>query len=269
MQVRHLPNRDHRNGGVTTLKCASAHVPRFLTGSSPPISHRQLPFGHNIAQAVTTAHRRAAARNGFLTPPSPLAAAGLPCEDDRSPVPHLHEDPTSNYHAGVSEPTCSGSKARRPNQRLLVVASNRWSLRCAQHQGETHLCISLPFLVSFIANIARKRPEQNRGKTTSCPSRHRSAPIRRKARPGRYALFPKTDRRRAWSRPPLPHSTAHEGCPPRHSSTLQPEPELCQVSGSIVSPHALHATDCAPYVRPSGLDRQSRLASGHLFGFKP
>ena len=43
MQVRHLPNRDHRSSGVTTLKCASAHVPRFLTGSVPPISDRQLP----------------------------------------------------------------------------------------------------------------------------------------------------------------------------------------------------------------------------------
>ena len=31
-------NRDHRHDGVTTLKCASAHVPRFLTGSKPPIS---------------------------------------------------------------------------------------------------------------------------------------------------------------------------------------------------------------------------------------
>jgi hypothetical protein len=71
MQVRHLPNRDRRDGGVTTLKCASTHVPRFLTGSDPPISHRQLPFERSIAQAVTTAHRRAAARNGFLGYPSP------------------------------------------------------------------------------------------------------------------------------------------------------------------------------------------------------
>jgi hypothetical protein len=70
MQVSHLPNRDHRDGGVTTLKCASAHVPRFLTGSSPPIGHRQLPFSRSIAQAVCTAHRRAAARNGFLEFPS-------------------------------------------------------------------------------------------------------------------------------------------------------------------------------------------------------
>ena len=43
MQVRHLPNRDRRRSGVATLKCASAHVPRFLTGSDPPISNRQLP----------------------------------------------------------------------------------------------------------------------------------------------------------------------------------------------------------------------------------
>ena len=34
MQVRHLPNRDRRRRSVTTLKCASTHVPRFLTGSS-------------------------------------------------------------------------------------------------------------------------------------------------------------------------------------------------------------------------------------------
>ncbi|WP_425426655.1 hypothetical protein [Antarctobacter heliothermus] len=30
MQVRHLPNRDRRDGGVTILKCASAHVPKFF-----------------------------------------------------------------------------------------------------------------------------------------------------------------------------------------------------------------------------------------------
>ncbi len=63
------PRRHHRHrrdGGLTTLKCASAHVPRLLTGSSPSISHRQLPFGHSIAQAVYTAHRRAAPRNSFL-----------------------------------------------------------------------------------------------------------------------------------------------------------------------------------------------------------
>ena len=72
MQVLHLPNRDHRNDGVTTLKCASTHVPRFLTGSDPPISDRQLPFGCSIAQAVTTAHRRAAARNSFLGCPACL-----------------------------------------------------------------------------------------------------------------------------------------------------------------------------------------------------
>ena len=34
------------------------------------------------------------------------------------------------------------------------------------HHGETHQCISLPFVLSFIANIARKRPELNRDKTT-------------------------------------------------------------------------------------------------------
>ena len=33
MQVLHLPNRDRRHRDVTTLKCAKAQVPRFLTGS--------------------------------------------------------------------------------------------------------------------------------------------------------------------------------------------------------------------------------------------
>ncbi len=67
MQVRHLPNRDRRRSGVATLKCASAHVPRFLTGSDPPTSDRQLPSRPlRVAQAVYTAHRRAAARDGFF-----------------------------------------------------------------------------------------------------------------------------------------------------------------------------------------------------------
>lgn len=77
MQVRHLPDRDRRNGGVTTLKYASARVPRSLTGSEPPISDQQLPFTRSIAQTVCTAHRRAAARNGFLALLSPRAAGGF------------------------------------------------------------------------------------------------------------------------------------------------------------------------------------------------
>ena len=104
MQVRHLPNRDHRNDGVTTLKCASTHVPRFLTGSDPPISDRQLPFGCSIAQAVTTAHRRAAARNSFLGCPSPRAICGFRAESVRSPPPG--RDPQWNrrpYHDGQGE----------------------------------------------------------------------------------------------------------------------------------------------------------------------
>ena len=62
-------------------------------------------------------------------------------------------------------PTCSASKAQPLNLMQLVVLSGRWSLRCALHHGETQQCTSLPFLVSFIANIARKRPELNRDKT--------------------------------------------------------------------------------------------------------
>jgi hypothetical protein len=46
-----------------------------------------------------------------------------------------------------------------------AVALSHWWLRCALHHAETRLCISLPFFISFIANIARKRPELNRDKT--------------------------------------------------------------------------------------------------------
>ncbi len=66
MQVRHLPTRDRRCRSVTTLKCTSARVPLFLTGSDLPISNRQLPSRPpRVAQAVCTAHRRAATRDGF------------------------------------------------------------------------------------------------------------------------------------------------------------------------------------------------------------
>src|SRR5580704_14140697 len=34
---RHFPNRDRRRSGVTTLKSACTHGPRFLTGILPPI----------------------------------------------------------------------------------------------------------------------------------------------------------------------------------------------------------------------------------------
>jgi hypothetical protein len=37
--------------------------------------------------------------------------------------------------------------------------------RCALHHAGTRLSISLPFHISFIANVARKRPELNRDKT--------------------------------------------------------------------------------------------------------
>jgi len=40
---RHLPNRDRRQGDVTTLKFACTHGPCFLTGTVPPIIDRPLP----------------------------------------------------------------------------------------------------------------------------------------------------------------------------------------------------------------------------------
>ena len=67
MQVRQLPNRDHRQDGITTLKCASAHVPRFLTGSDASKKPSATsPAKPQLAQAVSTAHRWTAAQDGFL-----------------------------------------------------------------------------------------------------------------------------------------------------------------------------------------------------------
>jgi hypothetical protein len=102
----------------------------------------------------------------FLALPSRLAAGGLPCEGVRSPVQHLHEGPTSNHHAGVFEPTCSRANAQHPNQMKPEAALSHWSLRYALHHAETRLCISLQFHISFIANIARKRPELKWDKTS-------------------------------------------------------------------------------------------------------
>ncbi|MFT7596256.1 MAG: hypothetical protein ACI8R4_003591 [Paracoccaceae bacterium] len=57
---------------------------------------------------------------------------------------------------------------------LLAAEVKALTLKVEQHHDETHLCISLPFVHSFIANIARKRPELNRDKTRWPEARRRS-----------------------------------------------------------------------------------------------
>jgi hypothetical protein len=49
--------------------------------------------------------------------------------------------------------------------RLSGKVLSRCGSQCALHHTETRLCISLPFFIPFIANIARKRPELNCDKT--------------------------------------------------------------------------------------------------------
>jgi hypothetical protein len=49
----------------------------------------------------------------------------------------------------------------------VEAALSHSSSPCAPHHAETRRCISLPFSISFIANIARKRPELNRDKTNA------------------------------------------------------------------------------------------------------
>ena len=113
----------------------------------------------------------------FLTPPSPRTADELPCEAGCSPSQRLHAVLTSGHRVDAVEPICSASKAQRPNPMKVEVAFIRWWSPCELHQAETGLCISLPFSITFIANIARKRPKLNRGKTTDAPITKQSATI--------------------------------------------------------------------------------------------
>ena len=103
----------------------------------------------------------------FLALPSPHAVAGLLCEGGYFPSQHPHAAQILNHRADVAELTCSASKAPHPNLMKVAAALIHWSWPSAPHHGETRLCTSLPFHISFIANIARKRPELKRGKTTS------------------------------------------------------------------------------------------------------
>src|SRR5208337_5428865 len=60
-----LPDRDRRNG-VTTLKCATAHGPRSLTGLPPPKIYRPLPSNRQDINSVSVDNRRASAGDEFF-----------------------------------------------------------------------------------------------------------------------------------------------------------------------------------------------------------
>jgi hypothetical protein len=60
-----FPKRDRRDD-VTTLKCAAAHGPRFLTGVMPPKSQRPLPSAGKYATTCFYGRRRPPDRDGFL-----------------------------------------------------------------------------------------------------------------------------------------------------------------------------------------------------------
>ena len=49
----------------------------------------------------------------------------------------------------------------------VEAALGHWSSPWALHHAGTRRCISLPFSISFIANIARKRPELNCNRSIS------------------------------------------------------------------------------------------------------
>ena len=107
----------------------------------------------------------------FLTLPCPREASGLLSEAVRSLSQRPRAGLTSDRRADAFGPTCSALTAQPLNLMPLVAMADRWSLRCVQHHDETRPCISLPFIVSFKANIARKRPEPKRDGTR--PQRRR------------------------------------------------------------------------------------------------
>ena len=101
----------------------------------------------------------------FLALSFPHAAGVLLCEGGCFPFQRLHAVLTSGRHADAVEPICSASKAQLPNLMKVKAPLSHWSSPCEPHHFEPRLCISLPFFISFIANIARKRPERKRDKT--------------------------------------------------------------------------------------------------------
>jgi len=138
--------------------------PFFFPGVNEGEPHRlwsaKKPLGTLLCNALTVT-----GSPPFLTLPSPRAEGGLLCRSGYSPSRHPSVAPTSNRHADVSEPICSVLKGPHPNLMKPAGALSRCWSQCALHHAETRLCISLPFHISFIANIARKRPELNRDKT--------------------------------------------------------------------------------------------------------
>ena len=69
------------------------------------------------------------------------------------------------HRVDAVEPICLASKAHPLNLMKVEATLSHSSSPCAPHHAETHLCISLPYSISLIANIARKRPELHRDKT--------------------------------------------------------------------------------------------------------
>ena len=103
----------------------------------------------------------------FLALPSPRAEGELLCEGACPPFPRLHAVLTLDHRVDAVEPICSAAKAQHTNPMKAGAALNHWSWQSAQHHGETHLCISLLFvlsLLSFRTNIAQKKPKPNPGK---------------------------------------------------------------------------------------------------------
>src|SRR5690242_15733064 len=87
-QRHQLPDRDRREG-VTTLKCATAHGPRFLTGSSPPESNRPLPLQSQSSTTVSTATGGLQAGDRFFlkcrAPSEPVPAPSLGAGSQHAP----------------------------------------------------------------------------------------------------------------------------------------------------------------------------------------
>ena len=74
--IHQIPKRDRR-GGVTTLKCATAHGPCFLTGSHATKIISAAPFRAQSSPSVSTPQGARSAEIGSLERGCALVMAGL------------------------------------------------------------------------------------------------------------------------------------------------------------------------------------------------
>ena len=156
--------------------------PFFFSGVDKSEPHRlcpaKKPLGTLLCNALTVT-----GLPPFLALPSPHAANELLCEGACFPSPRLHVALTSGHRVDAVEPICLATKAQPPNPMKAEAVLNHGSSQSSRHHAENRLYISLQFILSFIAIIARMRPELNRDKFILRHVMFQAAPVARHHNP--------------------------------------------------------------------------------------